>query len=62
MPAGHTPVQDVVAVGGTMLHGQGGGVLQTAENTDPLTGLQSTAYHGINYGTQKAYAGDRGRN
>ena len=62
MPACHTLVQDVVAVGGTMVHVQGVDVLKTAENTDPLTGLLITACRGVNYGTQKAYEWDRDRN
>ena len=47
MTASKNQVQDVRGVGGTVVHRQGGGVPQEANNMDPLHGLQSRTYLGL---------------
>ena len=55
MPVGNTPVYDVGEGGGIMVHGHMGDVLKVAEKTDPLPGLQSRSYPGIDEVPQKVY-------
>ena len=56
MPAGHTPVRDVVGGVSTMVHVQGVGVLRVDEKTDPLPALRSRYYRVIDDVTHTACA------
>ena len=52
MPVGHTQVRDFGGVGSTAVHGKMVDIPRAADNTDPLSGLQSRTCHGINEGSQ----------
>ena len=51
MPVRRTPVWDVREGGGAVVHKNRGNILRVAEKTDPLPGLQSKHYRGVDDGT-----------
>ena len=62
MPSRHTLVRDVGEGVGTKMHRHMGDVPRAAEKTDPLPGLRSRVYHGIDDGTHMEYKWDGGIN